>query len=389
MLVFIVYCYLYYSKTNSLPAPFFYDSGDSFMDYFNVNWWSMREGAYTHWKSVYSPFNLWIANQLVTDSCVNLSSPFELRACDFKIFITNLIILLITNLFLFYKIKKDIPTIIFLSISMPMLYAIERGNYIIFLLTLLSLYVLCWQNDFISSAIILPLIIACKLYMAILILPLLIIKGFKPAILAIINYLALCIVFGFFIKDNNWILIPINLFTFQGSINSTEMMWASVGFSGIIAYINKFSHNSIAISGAFIFGSCVNIFILVRLLIYMKEVNNYKPDLIYILFLTLIAVTSVISSIGYYGLIIIFPFYLYCDSRSMIDIKNKILFYLTIIPYVVTMGSFTVEGRVSIFDAERISYTREFPVENIFVPLLMLVLFYRLTSKNIFFKNEN
>lgn len=388
MLIFIIYSYLFYSKANSLPAPFFYDSGDSFMDFFNVNWWSISGGAYTNWKSIYTPFNLWAAKNLVSDGCANMSSSVELRACDFELFITYLALLLIINVLLFYKIKKDIYTIFFISISMPMLYAIERGNYIIFAVTFASLYILYFNNNFISNGIILPLLIACKLYMAILVIPLLIIKGLKPAILAIINSVLLCIVFGLIINENNWMLIPTNIFTFQGSINSTEIIWASTTFSGVVTYINKFSDSFIITSVVLVFGLFVKIFVFLRLFIYIIEIINHKPDFIYILFLTLIAMLLVVSSIGYYGLIIIFPFYLYCDSRNMIDIKNKILLYLTLIPYVITMGSLKVQGSVSAYNATKITYARDLPVEYIFVPLFLFVLFYRLTSTNIFTKGK-
>lgn len=58
--IFTVYLLAFFFLESYLPAPFVVNKNDTFMDFYNVFHWSMREGAYTEWASVYPPVNFLI-----------------------------------------------------------------------------------------------------------------------------------------------------------------------------------------------------------------------------------------------------------------------------------------------------------------------------------------
>ena len=132
---YIVQLALFFRTYHYLPQPFFYDPGDTWMDWFNTAYWAWNEGAYDSWATVYPPLTFIFLKLVSIPSCYpEAASGFEaVRTCDWlgiaamhAIFLLNIVLIMIS----FWKIdrKTAVPRTIALAIGLPMLFGLERGN---------------------------------------------------------------------------------------------------------------------------------------------------------------------------------------------------------------------------------------------------------------------
>jgi hypothetical protein len=122
-----------------LPQPFLYDLADPFMDLYSVAYWSHQPGAYSVWNSVYPPLSFVVLKVLSPASCY-AADGFWGRDCDpglryvlYAAFAANLVLLY--RVFRRSDRGSAIPRTIALGAGLPMLYALDRGNLIIFTIT--------------------------------------------------------------------------------------------------------------------------------------------------------------------------------------------------------------------------------------------------------------
>ena len=64
-----------------LPAPFVFDIGDTFMDWFNTAYWAHNPGAYSVWRTIYLPLSFVITGLLGDPTCYK-NAPYDARDCD-------------------------------------------------------------------------------------------------------------------------------------------------------------------------------------------------------------------------------------------------------------------------------------------------------------------
>jgi hypothetical protein len=132
--------YSYYQ----LPQPFFYESNDTFMDWFNTAYWAHTSGAYDDWKTIYPPLSFVVLSVIGKQDCYINADSLSVRECDW-IGIVAIHVIFVVNIFLiartFLKIdrKTAIPRSIALAVGMPMLYALERGNILLLCFSFLIL----------------------------------------------------------------------------------------------------------------------------------------------------------------------------------------------------------------------------------------------------------
>lgn len=118
------------------PQPFSYDPSDSFMDLYNPAYWSHRADAYTRWRAVYPPLSFLMLRWTSWAPCY-VQGPLSGRACD------QLSMLLLglawaggcVLAFAGYR-KMRLPNAglrtVALGLGYPMLYALDRGNVLVF-----------------------------------------------------------------------------------------------------------------------------------------------------------------------------------------------------------------------------------------------------------------
>ena len=131
----VIQVIVFFTKNGYLPPPFFDDTTDTFMDWYNTAYWVYKPGAYDEWGSVYPPFSFVFLRFFSNPSCYAWNGAAA-RQCDqLGIFAISGFFLL--NFVLLYKIfQKDvagtaIPRAIALGLGLPMLYSWERGNLIV------------------------------------------------------------------------------------------------------------------------------------------------------------------------------------------------------------------------------------------------------------------
>jgi hypothetical protein len=125
---------LYYGY---LPYPFFYEPGDTWMDWFNTAHWAHNRGAYDSWGTIYPPISFLILWPLTNGACyISAEGDYGARACDVYgavtlhgIFFINLVLIYLT----FRKIepKTAVARSVALGLGAPMLFGLERGNLVL------------------------------------------------------------------------------------------------------------------------------------------------------------------------------------------------------------------------------------------------------------------
>ena len=127
-----------------LPHPFFYEPSDTFMDWYNSAYWAYDKGRYDSWGSVYPPLSFAVLRMFSFSSCYQGAEGLTSRDCDWLgivvihvIFVLNAILIALT--FLKIDRKTALPRSIALSIGLPMLFALERGNLLLITFTCILL----------------------------------------------------------------------------------------------------------------------------------------------------------------------------------------------------------------------------------------------------------
>lgn len=131
----IAWVFFFFLSNGYLPTPFFDDTSDTFMDWYNSAYWVYKPGAYDIWGSVYPPLTFLFLRLFSTPSCYVDSEPIA-RNCDhLGVFILCIFILIniLILYFIYRKIdrKTALPRAIALGLGLPMLFALERGNLIV------------------------------------------------------------------------------------------------------------------------------------------------------------------------------------------------------------------------------------------------------------------
>ena len=135
VVVGIVQLIVFFFRNGYLSAPFFDNTNDTFMDWYNTAYWVYKPGAYDEWDSVYPPFSFVFLRFFSNPSCYAWNGDAA-RQCD-KMGIFALCGFFLLNFVLLYKIfQKDaadtaIARAIALGLGLPMLYSWERGNLIV------------------------------------------------------------------------------------------------------------------------------------------------------------------------------------------------------------------------------------------------------------------
>ena len=131
----ILFNVVYFFYEGFIPRPFFHDTNDTFMDWYNAAYWVYHPDAYVNWLSVYPPFSFVFLRFFSEPSCYS-ATELVARSCDpiGRLVLPGFVLLNLILVFIVYRRDARttaIPRTIALGIGMPMLFAWERGNLII------------------------------------------------------------------------------------------------------------------------------------------------------------------------------------------------------------------------------------------------------------------
>lgn len=183
-LLYSLYAAWFFGSYGRFPAPIFYDATDTFSDYFNTLFWATREGRFDEWKSIYPMFSFLLGKIFGSSGCIEKSaSAMALRECNVSSIGFLFVAYFFGAIFAAFSITRELAEgdekpffsyrlprfcLWFFSIllSISGLYAVERGNFIVFAFFFLS--VSCFSKNDLVSAIFLALAISTKQYLIIL-----------------------------------------------------------------------------------------------------------------------------------------------------------------------------------------------------------------------------
>lgn len=117
-----------------LPSPFVFDTNDTFMDWFNTALYAHNSGAYDVWRTIYAPLSFIFLKIFGNPACYR-SSPFDARDCDVVGIVSILVtwaLCWITAGYAFFRTDRSTALMrsVAFTFSLPLLYALERGNLI-------------------------------------------------------------------------------------------------------------------------------------------------------------------------------------------------------------------------------------------------------------------
>lgn len=119
-----------------LPAPFIFDTNDTFMDWFHTAYWAHNAGAYTVWRSIYLPLSF-VFTGLFADPRCYATSALDARQCDpvgIVLLIAAYVACVVVSAVAFHRNDRQtaMPRTIAVALGGPLLFALERGNLILF-----------------------------------------------------------------------------------------------------------------------------------------------------------------------------------------------------------------------------------------------------------------
>lgn len=131
----VVWAGWYLVDQGRLPQPFLWIVSDTFMDWHNPAYWAHNSGAYDAWRSVYPPLSFVFLKIFSSGACY-ASDPFVGRSCDrwgqialFGFWALNAVLLY--RHFRSVDPRTALLRAAILTLGMPMLFGMERGNLII------------------------------------------------------------------------------------------------------------------------------------------------------------------------------------------------------------------------------------------------------------------
>jgi hypothetical protein len=216
------YYYFYFEAHGYLPAPFIYNKFDAFMDLYNSMWWGMQDFKYTLWGSVYPPLNFLILDVLRLSfyGMTTVGSSLDFRVMDIGpallmccLYLASPFVVVATGRWSILPPYSRILIACGAALSPPLLFAMERGNLILFALLTLPM---AFSEKTIWRVLGVAILINLKPYFAVLLLAFPIAGDWRNLVQAIAASGALFVFTGL-TNDPDFLAFIPNIFSFADS----------------------------------------------------------------------------------------------------------------------------------------------------------------------------
>jgi hypothetical protein len=410
-LLFLVRVVYYVSFLHHLPPPFYYEPNNMFFDFFEVSRKSFSEHLFEHSQPNYLPFVFGLGQLLGLQHC-DLSSPYNYRACALPS-ILWMVGFYVAAAFLFgrflratHYIQNNIGQLLkvdFIVLTSPMfLFALERGNYIILTLLLLVMYE--FVKPMWARTILAILLINLKIYMVVLLLPMLLKGHYKRAALILLAVVVSNIAtshlldYGFL-----WTHFVYTLFHFEAPIHIgghapigflTERLWTNVSMENLLKIT---SPESIVTSCSYVGAipcqvlkslSILRLDFLWKLGVAMVSAITvvmmsvlYKKRLVskivteeMMLFYLILSLMMIVSHIGVYVLILLAPYLFLLPRYNLGVIISFIILFTTLVD--ITFYPSSSKTYFSFIDQINFTATYTIQLSSYLRPLALTYLFY-------------
>jgi hypothetical protein len=324
---------------NYLPAPFHIDKDDTLMDFYNPLFWVIKDEFYSTFNSVYPALNYYILKIFesfaITEGFSNAKDlRFINNTLTFDVVLIYISLIFISLIISRPKVLSNNLLFLFLFIivfSFPVLYAIERGNLIIFCLPFLAIFIT--SNSTIIRSINLAILINLKPYFIFLLIGSinknkndykLILYSFFLS-LTIFTYLGIMAKIDFFNFFQNYFLFSNSTsiaaeskISLTNSISSLHLFKNFTGRYQLFGFESSFRFWY----SFLIFLNMLTILILI-ILSYLKNISRIEYS-----FIGIAIITNISSSFGGYILILYIPMILIMLKEQ---IFNKYIILIIII----------------------------------------------------------
>lgn len=310
-ILFLVFAVYYVYVKGRLPQPFQNVLLDTFMDFFNTNWWAYNSNRYLEWRSTYPPFTFVLAKIFVPKKCLG-GDAAALRDCSTYVLYFFIPIyacaaylsLKLINRYEDFRLKRDQWVIaIAILISMPFLYTLERMNYLIVAYIFYCLYLM--RNQGFLKYLFFGLAVNIKPYLLILAFSYIIRREIKKFIYCIALTIVIFLLGTLLLKDGSAILFISNMFNFGKNFPiPVHALNFQSSFLPILSYmtLDDYFIEFIDVLKYLIY--LIPIFLLVSVRNQMQKLEIIEID-----FLLLIVMLFSTSSLGGYSLIFLIPFF--------------------------------------------------------------------------------
>ncbi len=299
------------------------------MDLFRPLFWSDNGGVYTVWESFYPPLNfiflklikqIFLGNTIFSNSVALRASAFSVVLFFLSSYLITPLLVLRTKLWNSFTGAEKTLLYFIIILSTPMLFALERGNLIIYTLVFIALML---SSEGLYRVFCIAVLINLKPYFALLIFFYLVRRKWKYFWLATLLS-SILFVFTGILFDSHFLLIFSNMFHFSqiGATLSLKEVMAMP--SSISAFSYVFNHEAIkhATKYSYFFNLhaianvilAINWFVLAWIFVVLYSKNKPLSDT-QIFAILLVAITNLGAWVGGWSLI----------------------FYITLLPIFLTM----------------------------------------------------
>ena len=383
----VIYYFYSFVYNGFLPEPLFYNKNDTFMDFYNLQYWTYNENRYTYWQSIYSPFSFVFVTFFTSDNVLN---PFDLRDISF---ISIAVFLFIAICLVAYFQSKSMISgnkllwVYILIMSSPFLFTIERGNLVLYALIFLQISIMNYKNTFIFS-LFLALAVSLKIYLiALLFIPILNLD-FSKTVVTLFWFIVINVICGILLQDSNWLLFLKNISEFTSSPRHFEWSYFTYSYQNLLSaatyvypqykFIGVTANLLMLLIVLLLFGS-----VSIKYFISTKYIKNRERNTIIALLLMLIMI--VVKNSGGYVFILLFPF-------VAAIIFNRISFYmflLLLLPIELNLIEWDILGFHSYLSGNQVSVARNITSGMIIRPLLFLTLYIFISINLLCKRNTN
>lgn len=140
----VAYTFIYLWLNGHLPGPYFYEPSGTFMDFAAPATFAHNGGAYDAFQSIYPPLTFVLLKYLSWGPCYAFNAAEAARDCDLY-GVGSLLLIYAVNCWLVFRTYRKLdrctawPRTIALCAGLPMTYALERGNVLLFTFTCIIL----------------------------------------------------------------------------------------------------------------------------------------------------------------------------------------------------------------------------------------------------------
>lgn len=272
------------------------------------------------------PFVFIVGGWFTDPNCISYL-PLTLRDCNgyqiAPIFFIDILYCVVCGVYIARKINADkyVAFLVALSLflSLPNLFALERGNYIVVCAMFMIMFM--QSSGILNKCLWFALMVNIKQYMVIFLSVYAVNRQYKHLLLCVVSSFMLLIGSACALGDEKWILILDNMIGFTGAseISVFEKLWFPTSINSFVKvvssekFIQRHPANQYEIllfmNLILAFVMCAYSFTFAK--IFIKKIKFDRDDF---LFLTILCLLVLTDTVGGYGIIFTFPFlYIFFD----------------------------------------------------------------------------